>query len=75
MREDTFHNSMEKLQMYGALGMIFTIAALIGGVVSCVVEKQLGMPELLWLLAMAGCIAAFTALRILRKKQIYTLQK
>jgi len=75
MREDTFHNSMEKLQMYSALGMIFGIAALIGGVVSCVVEKQLGMPELLWLLAMAGCIAAFAVLRVLRKRQRYNLQK
>ena len=75
MREDTYHNSMEKLQMYGALGMIFGIAALIGGAASCIAAKQIGLPEILWLLAMAGCVAAFAALRVLRKKQIYTLRK
>lgn len=75
IREDTFHNSMEKLQMYGTLGVIFCAAALAGGIAACIAARQFGLPELLWLLAMAGCVAAFTELRILRKKQRYLLQK
>jgi len=75
IREDTYHNSMERIQMWGALGLLFSAASLVGGIVACILQKTLGGMEILYLLAMAACAACFAVLRILRKKQIYTLEK
>ena len=75
IREDTYYHSMERTQMWGALGLLFSAASLAGGILACILKKQFGGAEILYLLAMAGCAACFTVLRILRKKQIYTLEK
>lgn len=75
IREDTYHNSLEKLQMYGSLGLIFSAAAFAGGVLACVLARTFGWAEAGYLLALAGCAVCFSILRRLRKKQKYTLKK
>ena len=73
IREDTWHNSMEKIQMYSVFGILLCGVSLVGGAVACVLKQCFGMPEILFLAAAAANTALFAVMRKLRKKQIYTL--
>jgi len=73
IREDTWHNSMEKIQMYSVFGILSCALSLIGGVVACVLKQCFGLPELLFLAAAAANTAVFAVLRQLRKKQSYAM--
>lgn len=73
MREDTWHNSMERIQMYSVFGILFSAVSLIGGVVACILAKTLGVPELLFLLMSALNTGGFVVIRRMRKRQIYKL--
>lgn len=73
IREDTWHNSMEKIQMYSAFGILFCGLSLIGGIAACVVKKAFGLPEILYVAVAAVNTAVFVLMRQLRKKQEYRL--